>query len=154
VWWCTPPTSTTCTRAAPPDRSRVPRLQRLREWADALKREVVALWFAYRDRRTPLLPKLLAMLIVAYALSPVDLIPDFIPVLGFLDELILLPSAIYLTLKLVPAEVLHDARDNAAKWLSGNNPKPRNWIVAGLIVLLWCGLLWLGWRAVAPLVRV
>jgi uncharacterized membrane protein YkvA (DUF1232 family) len=132
----------------------VPRLQRLRDWAGSLKREVVALWFAYRDRRTPLLPKLLAILIVAYSLSPIDLIPDFIPVLGFVDELILLPGAIYVTLKLMPADVLHDARDNAAKWLSGNNPTPRSWIAAWLIVLLWCGVLWLGWCALAPLLRV
>ena len=74
-------------------------------WAAALTREVIALWFASRDPRTPLAAKVLALLVVAYALSPIDLIPDFIPVLGYLDEVVLLPGAIYLILKLIPAQV-------------------------------------------------
>ena len=125
--------------------------QRLREWASALKRDLVALWIAYREPRTPLLAKLLAMLIVANALSPIDLIPDFIPVLGYLDELILLPAAIWLTLKLVPGEVLAASRECAAAWLAGNNAKPQNWVAAGAIVLIWIVLLWLAWRAIQPL---
>lgn len=125
--------------------------QALREWARALKRDTVALWFAYRDPRTPLPPKLLAIVIVAYALSPIDLIPDFIPVLGYLDELILLPAAIWLALRLIPAGVLADARTRAAEWLAGRQAQPKNWIAAGVIVLAWCGLLWLAWRAIAPL---
>lgn len=127
--------------------------QRLRDWARALKRDVVALWFAYRDRRTPLLPRVLAAAIVAYALSPIDLIPDFIPVLGFLDEMILLPGVIYLTLRLIPAVVLASARAQAAQWLADNHPTPKNWIAAGVIVLIWGVLLWLAWRAAARLLR-
>jgi uncharacterized membrane protein YkvA (DUF1232 family) len=127
--------------------------QRLRDWARALKRDVVALWFAYRDPRTPLLPRVLAAAIVAYALSPIDLIPDFIPVLGFLDEMILLPGAIYLTLRLIPAGVLASARAQAAEWLAGRHPSPKNWIAAGVIVLVWGVLLWLAWRAAVPLLR-
>ena len=69
---------------------------RLRGWAKALKRDVLALWFACRDPATPLLPKLLASAIVVYALSPIDLIPDFIPILGFVDDMILLPAAMKL----------------------------------------------------------
>jgi uncharacterized membrane protein YkvA (DUF1232 family) len=120
--------------------------QRLREWARALKRDVVALWFAYRDPRTPLLPRLLAMAIVGYALSPIDLIPDFIPVLGFVDEVILLPGAIWLTLKLIPADVLAAARERARDWLADRNPKPKNWVAAAIVVIVWLVLLWLAWR--------
>jgi uncharacterized membrane protein YkvA (DUF1232 family) len=127
-------------------------MQRLREWAKALQREVVALWFAYRDPRTPWFAKLPAMLIVAYALSPIDLIPDFIPLLGYLDEVILLPGAIYLTLKLIPAAVLASSRERAAHWLATSNAKPRSWLAAGVIVLIWIALLWAGWRVLAPLV--
>ena len=125
--------------------------QQLRDWARALKRDVVALWFAYRDPRTPIIAKLLAMVIVAYALSPIDLIPDFIPVLGYLDELILLPGAIWLTLKLVPADVLAASRERAATWLAGNKARPKNWVAAGAIVLIWLALVGLAWRAMQPM---
>jgi uncharacterized membrane protein YkvA (DUF1232 family) len=126
----------------------------LREWAAALKRDVLALWYCYRDPRTPRAAKLLAMLIVGYALSPIDLIPDFIPVLGYLDDLILLPAAIYFTLKLIPAEVLQDSRAQAAAWLAQQRSKPVNRIAAVVIVLIWLSLAWLLWLgAVAVLNR-
>lgn len=82
------------------------------------------------------------MLIVAYALSPIDLIPDFIPVLGYLDELILMPIGIYLVMKLVPAEALADARAKARSWVESRQPKPRNWVAAAVIALVWILLLW------------
>jgi uncharacterized membrane protein YkvA (DUF1232 family) len=123
---------------------------RLRRWAAALKRDVLALWFAYRDPRTPFLAKLLAMLIVAYALSPIDLIPDFVPVLGYLDELLLLPGAIYLAIKLVPEPVMQDSRARAAAWVEGRNASPRSYLAAAIIVLIWLALAWLAWRLVAP----
>ncbi len=119
---------------------------RLRRWAAALKRDVLALWYCCRDPRTPLTAKLLAMLIVGYALSPIDLIPDFIPVLGLLDDLILLPVAIYFTLKLIPAEVLEDSRAQAADWLAKQRPKPVIGVAAAVIVLVWLVLAWLLWR--------
>jgi uncharacterized membrane protein YkvA (DUF1232 family) len=122
---------------------------RLRRWAAALKRDVLALWYCYRDPRTPLTAKLLAMLIVAYALSPIDLIPDFIPVLGLVDELILLPVAIYLTLKLIPVEVLEDSRAKAAGWLATHRPRPVSYVAAAVIVLVWLILGWLLWLAIA-----
>ena len=124
---------------------------RLRRWAAVLKRDVLALWYCYRDPRTPLAAKLLAMLIVGYALSPIDLIPDFIPVLGLLDDLILLPVAIYFTLKLIPAEVLQDSRARAADWLAKQHPKPVSRIAAALIVLVWLVLAWLLWLGVSAL---
>lgn len=120
-------------------------MQRLKTWASALKRDVLALWFACRDPRTPTIAKILAAIIVAYALSPIDLIPDFIPVLGFLDELILLPAALWLVLKLVPAAAMNDARAKAQAWVEAHRPRPRNWIAAAAIVALWILLLWAAW---------
>lgn len=125
-------------------------LERLRAWARTLLREVFALWFACRDPRTPSAAKLLAMLIVAYALSPIDLIPDFIPLLGYLDELILLPAAIYLVLKLVPPPVMEQARLHAAERLAQHHPMPRSYVAAAVIVMLWLALLWLLWRWLMP----
>ena len=125
-------------------------MQRLKIWAAALKREVMTLWFACRDPRTPWYARLLTMLIVAYALSPIDLIPDFIPVLGYLDELILLPVGTYLVLKLVPAEALADARARAQAWVDSRKPKPRNWIAAAVIVLVWVAVLWAAFLLIWP----
>ena len=87
---------------------------RLRDWAAALKRDVLALWLAARDPRTPLVAKLLAAAVAAYALSPIDLIPDFIPVLGLLDDLLIVPAGIWLVLRLVPAELMAELREEAA----------------------------------------
>ncbi|MGH8703783.1 MAG: YkvA family protein [Burkholderiales bacterium] len=109
---------------------------RLRDWAGALRRETLALYYAARDPRTPWHAKLLAAIVVGYALSPIDLIPDFIPVLGYLDDLLLLPIGIALTLKLVPAEVLADARARAAQALE----RPRSIAAAAVIVALWIAL--------------
>jgi uncharacterized membrane protein YkvA (DUF1232 family) len=120
-------------------------LARLKAWAAALKREALVLWFATRDPRAPWYAKWLAVFIVAYALSPIDLIPDFIPIVGYLDDIILLPGAIWLTLKLMPREVLLDARARAQAWLEAHRPKPRNWIAAAAILLLWTAALWATW---------
>ena len=120
-------------------------LERLKTWAAALKREALVLWFASRDPRASWHAKWLAIFIVAYALSPIDLIPDFIPIIGFLDEIILLPAAIWLVLKLLPQEVLLDSRARAQAWLEAHRPRPRNWIAAAVIVLLWMVALWALW---------
>jgi uncharacterized membrane protein YkvA (DUF1232 family) len=123
---------------------------RLKTWARRLKTEVVALWFCTRHPRTPLYAKVLAITVVAYAFSPIDLIPDFIPVLGYLDDLIILPAGIWLVLKLVPADVMRDCREQAARWLEHEQPRPRSYVAAALIVLLifvfWLTVLWLAWR--------
>jgi|SRR5258708_2919166 len=120
-------------------------LERLKTWAAALKREALVLWFGSRDPRTPWYAKWLAAFIGAYALSPIDLIPDFIPVIGFLDEVVLLPGAIWLVLKLMPPVVLLDSRAKAQAWLDAHRPMPRNWIVAAAIVLSWILALWALW---------
>ncbi len=122
-------------------------LARLKAWASRLKREIVALWFACRDARTPWPIKVFALLIVGYALSPVDLIPDFIPVLGYLYELILLPAALWLVLRLIPPQVLDDARQRADAWVSEGRRLPRSLLGLLIILLLWLLLLWAAWWA-------
>ena len=107
---------------------------RLKELAAQLKTETATLYLAARDPRTPWYAKAVIACVVAYALSPIDLIPDFIPVLGYLDDLLLLPLGIYLALKLIPATVLMDARQKA---LLGREPLAKSWLGAALIVLLW-----------------
>lgn len=115
----------------------------LKQRARAIRADALALYFAARHPGTPWYAKLAAVLIVAYAFSPVDLVPDFIPVLGYLDEVILLPLFIVLVLKLIPDEVMVECRRSAA----GLMKKPVNWLAGALIVLLWIGLaaLFGGW---------
>jgi len=106
---------------------------RLRGWAKALKRDVVALWLAARDPAVPLGAKLLAGAVAAYALSPIDLIPDFIPVLGYLDDLILVPAGIWLAVRLIPPDRLALHRAEAA--LRAERPVSR--AGAAAIVAVW-----------------
>jgi uncharacterized membrane protein YkvA (DUF1232 family) len=106
---------------------------RLRDKARALKRDTLALYFAIRDPRTPVAARVVAGLVVAYALSPIDLIPDFIPVLGLLDDLILVPLGIALCLRLIPAAVLADARVRA----EGVAARPKSYAAAAVIILAW-----------------
>ena len=109
-------------------------LDRLKASARALKREVLAVYLAAKDPRTPWYAKGLIFLIVAYALSPIDLIPDFIPVLGYLDDLILIPAGIWLAIRMVPPEVLVEARETAAtQGAEGSVGK----VGAAIIVFLW-----------------
>jgi uncharacterized membrane protein YkvA (DUF1232 family) len=103
--------------------------------ARTLKRDTYALYLAARDPRTPWYARGLAALIVAYAFSPIDLIPDFIPVLGYLDDLLLVPLGVALLLRLVPADVMADARARASVELAGNRPK--SYVAAGVIALIW-----------------
>lgn len=109
-----------------------------REKARALKRETYAVYLACRDPRVPWYGRLLAACIVGYAFSPIDLIPDFIPVLGYLDDLILIPLGIVFVLKTIPPAVMAECREKAAIAMAGG--KPKNWIAAGIIALIWIGL--------------
>ena len=107
----------------------------LKERANNLKRDVPAVFLALKDAETPIGAKILAALTVAYALSPVDLIPDFIPVLGYLDDVILLPAMIALTIRLIPQEVWQRCRTaSSGLWKDG---KPKKWYYAVPIVLIW-----------------
>jgi uncharacterized membrane protein YkvA (DUF1232 family) len=106
----------------------------LKSKAGKLTQDIFALYLAARDPRTPWYAKAVAALIVAYALSPIDLIPDFIPILGYIDDLLLLPLGIWLVLKMVPPEVLAECRTKAA---ANKGKPPRNWWIAAAIVILW-----------------
>ena len=123
----------------------------LKAWAKRVKRDGVTLWFAGKNPRTPWYAKALGVFVVAYALSPIDLIPDFIPVLGYLDDVLLLPGLIWLTIRLLPPEVLVECRAQADEWLQTTGSKPVSRAGAVLIVLLWLAIaaaawFWLGRR--------
>jgi uncharacterized membrane protein YkvA (DUF1232 family) len=111
-------------------------MQRLKQWARLIKRDVHALYFAARDPRVPWHAKALALVVAGYALSPIDLIPDFIPVLGQLDDLILVPLGIALAVKLTP-KPLWDARLAEAE--ASRDKLPKLWWGAAAIVALWVG---------------
>ncbi len=112
----------------------------LKTWAKRIKRDGVTLWFAGKHPRTPWYAKVLGLFVVAYALSPIDLIPDFIPVLGYVDDVILLPVLILLTVKLLPPEVLAPCRLLADEWMRAEGAKPRSRFGAVLIVALWLAM--------------
>lgn len=118
----------------------VPPASRLRAWARRIKQDAVTLWFAARHPGTPWLPKALSVVVVAYALSPIDLIPDFIPVLGYLDDVILLPALIWLAVRLLPPAVLADSRERALRWIEERGARPRSVAGAVAIVLLWLAI--------------
>jgi uncharacterized membrane protein YkvA (DUF1232 family) len=108
-------------------------LERLKRWAAELKTQLVTLWFCRRHPDMPWTAKAVAVLVVAYAFSPTDLVPDFIPVLGYLDDLIIVPLGIYVAVRLTPPHVLREARRQALEWKA----PPKNYWAAGVIVLLW-----------------
>ena len=114
-------------------------LRRLKEWARAAKRDVHALWLAARDPRTPWYARAFALAIAAYALSPIDLIPDFIPVLGYVDDLIILPLGIVLTVRLIPEPLMREFRVEAVK----RQEKPSSYSGAAVIAAIW--VLVVGW---------
>ncbi|MEO8248764.1 MAG: DUF1232 domain-containing protein [Burkholderiales bacterium] len=124
-------------------------VEQLRAWASKLRRDAVTLWFAARHPGTPWLAKLLGAIVVAYALSPIDLIPDFIPVLGLLDDLILLPGLIWLALRMLPAPVLAECRARSDQWIAAKRTKPASRIGAAFVIAIWIAAalaLWL-WLA-------
>lgn len=107
-------------------------LEGLKGWARRLKRDVLALWLAARSPRTPLAAKLVAGAVAAYALSPIDLIPDFIPILGYLDDLIIVPLGVALAVRLIPAPLMAEFRAAA-----NEIGRPRSALAAGLVVATW-----------------
>jgi uncharacterized membrane protein YkvA (DUF1232 family) len=112
---------------------------RLKESSRSLRAELYALYLAYRDPRVPWYAKAFAALVVGYAFSPIDLIPDFIPLRGYLDDLILLPLGILLALRMIPREVMEEARLQAQ--MAMEEGKPVNWRPAVLVILIWLLLL-------------
>lgn len=119
--------------------------------ARQLKAETYALYLAYRDPRTPWYARLFAAIVVGYAFSPIDLIPDFIPVLGYLDDLVLVPFGIWLALKLIPPEVMAESRDKAQTIIASG--KPVNRAAAVVIVAIWLLLATLGIAVIARLFK-
>jgi len=112
-------------------------IEKLKSRARALKHETVALYFAFRDARTPWYAKMVAVLVLAYAFSPIDLIPDFIPVIGYLDDLIIVPAGIALALKLIPLEVMDEARLAAS---AKSAERSVGIIGASVIIIIWIAI--------------
>lgn len=122
-------------------------MQSLKQLAKRLKKDIYAIYLASKDPKVPWYARLLAVVVVAYAFSPIDLIPDFIPILGYLDDLILIPLGIWVILRLIPLSVLAECREKAEA--IDSQQKPISWIAAGIIVLIWLllgilAVLWLG----------
>lgn len=118
----------------------------LKERARQLKIDIPAVFLSLKSKDTPLLAKILAGITIGYALSPIDLIPDFIPVLGYLDDVIILPALIALTIRLIPQEIFERFRIEAeGLWQNG---KPKKWYYAIPIALIWLFVIWLIVKAV------
>jgi len=124
-------------------------LARLKGWARAAKRDVLALFLAARDSRTPWYVKVLAGLVAAYALSPIDLIPDFIPVVGYLDDLVIVPLGIWIVVRLVPVELMREFRAEAVQMTT----RPSSRMGAAGIIAAWIAsaalLSWWFWPRIA-----
>jgi len=108
-------------------------LTRIKHWAHRIKRDVFAVYFAARNEKTPRFLRWFALAIAAYALSPIDLIPDFIPILGYLDDLILVPVGVWLIIRWLPMDVLAESREQADKLVT----RPSSRIAAGVILGIW-----------------
>lgn len=122
-------------------------IDRLKRWARLLRRDIMALWIAARDARTTLGAKLIAGAVAAYALSPIDLIPDFIPVIGYLDDLLIVPLGIALAARLLPPALLAEFRETAA----AKSARPSSYVAAGLIGATWLTLVVLSTRWIAAI---
>lgn len=114
------------------------RLKYLKEKARKIKSDITTLFYAYKNPKTKLLPKIIIFITLGYALSPVDLIPDFIPVLGYLDDLLIIPSLIALSIKLIPKDIMDESKEKALK-------EPvrlkDNWLFGSIFILVWILLL-------------
>lgn len=126
--------------------ARLPGSDRIKDWARGLKRDVLAVYLAARDPRTPWYARAAALCVAAYALSPIDLIPDFVPVLGYLDDIILVPLGLLLVIRLIPPEVMAEHRATVA---ARQTAKPVSYAGAAFIAALWIGgltlALWWFW---------
>ncbi len=118
----------------------------LKQRAKQLKKDIPAVFLALKRKDTPFIAKVLAGITVGYALSPIDLIPDFIPVLGYLDDLILLPALAALTVRLIPQNIMRECREKSENlWADG---KPKKWYYAIPIVVFWLVILWVIIKAI------
>ena len=117
----------------------------MKDWARRLKRDALLLWVAARHPRVPILAKLVAALVAAYAFSPIDLIPDFIPVLGLLDDLLIVPAGVWLALRLIPPALKDALREEAATLAA----RPVSRAGLAMVVAIWLALAFLAWRIFA-----
>lgn len=123
-------------------------MSNLRAWAKALKRDIITLWFALKHPLTPWHARALAAVLTAYAFSPIDLIPDFIPILGYLDDLIIVPVGVWLLLRMVPTQVLTDSKDQADEWFRQGKTKPMSFWGLIIILLIWFFAAWATYKAI------
>ncbi|MED4114192.1 YkvA family protein [Priestia megaterium] len=110
-------------------------LNQLKLWAKKLKKQLFILYLAYKDERVSWYTKLFTACVVAYAFSPIDLIPDFIPVLGYIDDIIIVPLGIMIALKMLPKNVIEDCTLKAEELIQ--NEKPQNWVAGSIIIIVW-----------------
>ncbi|WP_342542677.1 YkvA family protein [Paenisporosarcina sp. FSL H8-0542] len=113
--------------------------RKLKEWARFMKKSLYTLYFATKDTRVSLPVKVFTIAVVAYAFSPIDLIPDFIPILGYVDDVLIVPVGIYFALKMLPQIVIQDSTKLAEEHLLSD--KPKNWFAAGIILMIWFAVL-------------
>jgi uncharacterized membrane protein YkvA (DUF1232 family) len=114
-------------------------LNKIKAWAKNIKKYVFVLYFAYKDSRVPWYAKVFTACVVAYAFSPIDLIPDFIPILGYIDDVIIVPLGIKLALKMIPQAVITDCEEKAEELMKKG--KPKNWLIGFIIILIWIMIL-------------
>jgi len=110
-------------------------LKNRRQWAAEIKQQTYALYLAYKDPRVRWHAKLFGALVVAYALSPIDLIPDFIPILGYLDDFVLIPLGIALAVRMIPKDVMQDCRTKARSEMMVR--KRKNWVAGSIVIFIW-----------------
>ncbi|MBX9969750.1 YkvA family protein [Priestia aryabhattai] len=110
-------------------------LNQLKLWAKKLKKQLFILYLAYKDNRVSWYTKVFTACVVAYAFSPIDLIPDFIPVLGYIDDIIIVPLGIMLALKMIPKNVIEDCTIKVEELIQ--NEKPKNWVMGSIIIIVW-----------------
>ena len=125
-------------------------ITKLKQKAKNLKKDIFVLYYAYQDPKLPLLPKLFIISTVAYALSPIDLIPDFIPVIGYLDDLIILPLMISLSIKLIPVEIMEASREKVE---NNDQPLKSNKLVGAIFIIIWVILLLVLVKAIINLIK-
>jgi uncharacterized membrane protein YkvA (DUF1232 family) len=108
----------------------------LQRWAGRVRKETYAVYLAARDERTPWYAKAIAIVVVGYALSPIDLVPDFIPVLGYLDDLVIVPAGLAIAVRLIPSQVMEECRARASQKMDAR----ANWKAAAVVVVIWLAL--------------
>lgn len=114
-------------------------MQKLKEWAYSLQENIMVIYYAYKDKRVSNFARILAVCVVAYAFSPIDFIPDFVPILGYLDDLIIVPIGIYIVIRFIPKEVLNDCKEKASGIDRAEVAK--NWIAGIIILFIWIFIL-------------